>query len=127
MPPHLTAAFRASRYQAAGVELRIGRRSRAVDGLLAGMGVREAVLITAANPNGKRAPAARNARRIQHLHAALARRTVYQAESGSGPWLEPQYMVAGKLAWMRQLGRRYRQAALVHLRAGQAPRLLPLC
>jgi hypothetical protein len=126
VPPHLATAYRASRYQAAGVDLRIGRRCRALDGLLAGMGVREAVLITASNPNGRRAQAGWNARRMSQLHAALARRTAYPAESGSGLWLEQQFMAAGPQAWMKRLGRHYRQVAIVRLRAGQAPCLLPL-
>jgi len=123
----LLVAYRASRYQAAGVPLRIGRKSRALDGLLAGMGTREAVLITASNPRGRRAPAAWNARMMGRLQVALARRTAYPAESGSGIWLEQQFMVAGPEAWMKQLGRRYRQVALVRLRSGQAPALLLLC
>jgi hypothetical protein len=108
------------------VDLRIGRRSRALDGLLAGMGAREAVLITASNPNGRRAPAGFNRRMMAGLHEALARRTAYPAESGAGHWLEQQFMVAGAAAWMKRLGRRYRQLALVRLRPGQAPCLLPL-
>ena len=127
MPPHLAAAYRASRYSAAGVALRIGRRSRALDGLLAGMGMREAVLITASNPHGRRAQAGWNARMMGRLHAALCRRTAYPAESGSGLWREEQFMVAGQLGWMKRLGRRYRQVAIVRLRVGMAPRLLPLC
>ena len=119
-------AYRASRYRAAGVDLRIGRRSLALDGLLAGMGVREAVLITASNPNGRRCAAGWNARMMGRLHADLARRTAYPAESGSGIWLEQQFLVAGRDAWMKRLGRKYRQVALVRLRAGQAPHLLPL-
>jgi hypothetical protein len=126
MPPHLAAAYRRARYQAAGVPLRIGRRSRALDGLLAGMGAREAVLITACNPRGRRAPAGLNARRMARLHAALARRTAYPAESGDGLWTEAQFMAAGPEAWMKRLGRRFRQIALVRLRRGQAPCLLPL-
>ncbi len=127
MKPHLAVAYSTCRYQAAGIDLRIGRRSRALDGLLAGMGTREAVLITASNPNGRRAPAGLNARMMARLHAALARRTTYPAQSGAGLWLEPQFMVAGPQAWMKRLGRRYRQVALVRLHAGQAPCLLPLC
>ena len=123
---HLAVAYRASRYQAVGVQLRIGRKSRLLNGLLAGMGARAAVLITASNPRGRRAPAAWNARMMARLHAALARRTAYPAESGSGIWREQQFMVAGPEAWMKRLGRHYRQVALVRLRVGQAPRLLLL-
>lgn len=123
---HLTTAYRRARYQAAGVDLRIGRRSRALDGLLAGMGARQAVLITASNPHGLRKPAGWNQRMMARLHAALDRRTAYPAESGSGRWLEQQFMAAGPEAWMKRLGRHYRQVALVRLRQGQAPCLLPL-
>jgi hypothetical protein len=126
MPPHLATAYTRSRYQAAGIDVRINRRSRALDGLLAGMGARQAVLITASNPNGRRAPAGRNARLMQSLHAALGSRTALPAESGSGLWREQQFMAAGPEAWMKRLGRRYRQVALVRLRPGQAPRLLAL-
>jgi hypothetical protein len=127
MPPFLAAAYRRSRYQAAGIDLRIGRRSRALDGLLAGMGARQAVLITASNPNGRRAPPGRNTRMMARLHEALARRTAFPAESGSGLWVEQQFMAAGPEAWMKRLGRHYRQVAIVRLRPGQAPCLLPLC
>jgi hypothetical protein len=126
MPPHLAAAYRRAPYQAAGVPLRIGRRSRALDGLLAGMGARQAVLITACNPRGRRAPSGFNDRMMARLHTALARRTAYPAESGAGLWLEPQFMAAGPEAWMKRLGRHFRQMALVRLRPGQAPCLLPL-
>jgi hypothetical protein len=126
MPPHLATAYRRSRYQAAGVDLRIGRRSRALDGLLLGMGARQAVLITACNPHGRRALAGFNARMMARLHAALDQRTALPAESGSGLWLEAQFLAAGPEAWMKRLGRRFRQVALVRLRPGQAPCLLPL-
>jgi hypothetical protein len=126
MPPYLATAYRRSRYQAAGVDLRIGRRSRALDGLLAGMGARQAVLITAGNPHGRRAPAVWNARMMARLHAALARRTAYPGESGTGLWLEQHFMAAGPEAWMKRLGRHFRQVAIVRLRPGQAPCLLPL-
>jgi hypothetical protein len=124
--PHLATAYTRSRYQAAGLDLRIGRRSRALDGLLAGMGARQAVLITASNPNGRRAPAAWNTRMMAKLHAALGAHTALPAESGTGRWLEAQFLTAGPEAWMKRLGRRYRQVALVRLRPGQAPSLLPL-
>ena len=126
MPPHLARAYRSSRYQAAGVDLRIGRRSRALDGLLAGMGARQAVLITASNPNGRRTPTGINARWMARLHADLGGHTALPAESGTGLWREAQFMAAGPEAWMKRLGRRYRQVALVRLRPGQAPMLLAL-
>jgi hypothetical protein len=126
MPPHLAIAYRRSHYRAAGIKLRIGRRSRALDGVLAGMGAREAVLITASNPQGKRAPEGRNARLMVSLHAALRGCTALPAESGTGLWREAQFMAAGPEAWMKRLARRFRQVALVRLRRGQAPRLLAL-
>jgi len=45
-------------YRAAGLDLRIGRRSRGLDGVLHGMNTRQAVLITACNPRSRRRPKA---------------------------------------------------------------------
>ena len=106
--------------------MRIGRRSRGLDGLLHGMNARQAVLITACNPRSRRMPGGWNARMMAHLHAALSRRTAYPAESGSGFWREAQFLAACPEAWAAHLARRFRQNALIGLRPGRAPRLLIL-
>jgi len=124
--PDLAVAFARAPYRVAGLTLRIGRRDRALDRLLAGLGVREAMLITAANPHGRRVPAAWNARRQAALWAALGAQAIMPAESGAGRWREPQILAAGPAGRLIRTGRRFRQAALVRLRPGQAPALVPL-
>jgi hypothetical protein len=135
MSPHLLRAYRVSAYRAAGLDLRIGRRNVALDGLLAGMGARQAVLITACNPRSRRMPPGWNARMMARLHAKLSRRTAYPAESGPAAsqghvrawsWHESQFLAACPEAWAACVARLFRQNALVALRPGRAPRLLAL-
>jgi hypothetical protein len=126
MSPHLLRAYHVSAYRAAGLSLRIGRRSVELDGLLAGMGARQAVLITACNPHSRRMPPGWNARMMSRLHAVLSRRTAYPAESGAGVWQEAQFLAACPEAWAACVGRRFGQSALVALRPGRAPRLMAL-
>jgi hypothetical protein len=123
LAPGLARAYRATRYQVAGQRFTIGRRSRAIDGVLAGMHTREAVLLTADNPHSRRRPDAVNARMMRRLHAALRGHTAFQAESGEGHWREAQFLVACPAAWAAPLARRFGQNAIVLLRAGQAPAL----
>jgi hypothetical protein len=106
--------------------VRIGRRSRGLDGLLHGMNARQAVLITACNPGSRRMPAGWNDRMMARLHTALHRRTAYPAESGQGSWREAQFLAACPEAWASRLARRFGQNAVVGLRPGRAPRLLVL-
>ncbi len=126
MSLHLLRAYRVSAYRTAGLDLRIGRRSVELDGLLAGMGARQAVLITACNPHSRRMPPGWNERMMARLHATLSRRTAYPAESGTGAWIEAQFFAACPEAWAARIARRFRQSALVALRPGRAPRLLAL-
>ena len=120
---HLRLAYGAAEYRVAGCSLRIGRRSLTLDGLLAGMGVREAVLITACNPRSRLSCANRNARMMRRLRAMLRRRTVFPAESGAGRWTEAQFLAAAPEAWACVVARRFGQNAMVVLRPCQKPRL----
>lgn len=124
--PARAQAYRTAEYRAAGLSLRIGRHSAALDGLLAGMGVRQAVFITAANPRSRRMPPAWNDRMTAQLRHRLNRFTWYPAESGAGKWRETQFLAALPSAPAARLGRHFRQSALVALRRGQKPRLLVL-
>jgi Protein of unknown function (DUF3293) len=120
---HLRRAYSTTEYRVAGCSVRIGRRSATMDGLLAGMGAREAVLITACNPRSRRSSASRNAWMMGRLHGALRRHCVFPAESGAGRWTEAQFLAAAPEAWACVLARRFRQNALVVLRPRQKPRL----
>jgi hypothetical protein len=119
----LARAFRASRYEAGGVLLRVGQRD-GVAALLASLGAREAALLTAWNPRGRRHPAGTNARLQRALSARLRRVAVLPAESCLGRWREE--MLAAALPWPRALvlARAFRQAAILALRRGVPARLL---
>jgi len=119
----LHQAYSAAEYRVAGCALRIGRRSFALDGLLLGMGAREAVLITACNPRGRLSSENRNAAMMRRLQAALRRRTSFPAQSGAGRWTEAQFLAACPEAWACVVARRFGQNALVVLRPRQKPRL----
>lgn len=126
MPAHLHRAYRAAEYRVGAVRLRIGRRSAALDGLFGVWGRRVAVLLTAWNPRSRRRPEGINTRMMDRLGTWLRRVAVTPAESGEGRWRETQLCAACAPAWAARLARRFGQAAIVVLRAGQAPRLLPL-
>jgi len=119
----LARAFRASRYEAGGAVLQVGRRA-GVDALLARLGSREGALLTAWNARGRRRPAGINARLQRALAARLRRVAALAAESRLGRWREE--MLAAALPWPRALvlARGFRQAAILALRHGAPARLL---
>jgi len=108
------------------VLLCIGRRNPPLDAILARLGARRAVMLTACNPRSRRMPSGWNARMMRRLHEKLRRRPVLAAESGAGQWREAQCLVACAPAWGAQVARRFRQNAILCLWRGQPPRLLPL-
>jgi hypothetical protein len=126
MPNHLATPYRRSRYHVAGITLAIGRKSGALDGVLSGLGVRQAVLITAWNPASRRMPPGWNERMMAELRSRLGGAPWLPAQSGSGPWAEQQLLATGDRRRLRVLARRFRQAAMVGLQRGGALRLLPL-
>jgi len=126
LPAHLSHAYRKSRYSVAGLDLTVGRRSSALDGLLAGMGVRDAVLITAWNPRSRRMPPPWNHRMMAALRLRLGDRTALPATNEWHGWAEGQFLVPGDRRRLTVLARLFRQAALVGVRRGQDVRLLPL-
>jgi hypothetical protein len=126
LPAHLRHAYRKSRYSVAGLDLTVGRRSAALDGLLTGLGVRDAVLITAWNPRSRRMPPLWNDRMMAALRLRLGTRTALPAYNEWRGWAEDQLLVPGDRRQLTVLARLFRQAALVGLRRGQDVRLLPL-
>jgi hypothetical protein len=126
LPAHLSLAYRKSRYNVAGMDLAVGRRSIGLDGLLAGLGVRDAVLITAWNPRSRRMPSLWNERMMARLRLRLGTRTALPAYNEWHGWAEQQLLVPGDRRRLTVLARLFRQAALVGLRRGQDVRLLPL-
>jgi hypothetical protein len=126
LPAHLRHAYRKTRYNVAGVDLAVGRRSSALDGLLSGLGVRDAVLITAWNPRSRRMPLLWNERMMAALRLRLGETTALPAYNEWRGWAEAQLLVPGDRRRLAVLGRLFRQAALVGLRRGQGVRLMPL-
>ena len=126
LPTHLDTAYRRSRYRVAGLSLEVGRRSAALDGVLTGLGARDAVLITAWNPASRRMPGAWNARMMAALRHRLGTTPSLPASSAGTGWAEDQVLVVGDRRRLAVLARLFRQAAMVGLRRGADVELLPL-
>jgi hypothetical protein len=121
--PALLRAYRNTCYEAAGIQIRIGRYSAATDRLLLTHGARSAALITAYNPLSRLMPLAWNLRMQARLLRVLCRRRLLPARGFLGQWSEAHVLVFGDTRPVRRLARRYRQYAIVIVRLGQPPRL----
>ncbi len=126
LAPHLLHAYRRSRYTVAGFGLTVGRRSGALDGVLSGMGAREAVLITAWNPASHRMPRQWNARKMAALRHLLGSTPCLPASAAWRGWVEDQLLVIGDHRQLAVLARRFGQAAILSLKRGQDVRLVQL-
>jgi hypothetical protein len=120
----LLRAYRTTCYEVEGVEVRIGKRSRAMDGLLLSYGVREAVFITAYNPYSRVMPPGWNRRMQARLRGFARRRPVLSGIGSLRRWSEAHLIVFGEATPVRQLARRFRQYAIVVVRKGHPPRIL---
>ena len=129
--PALLRAYRRTAYAAGGAVARIGRRSPALDALLARHGGRAGAFVGAWNPYSRLMPPGwnrrmgealrRHARRLPHVSGEGT------AQEGTGrTWREEHLLVVADPRRVAVLGRRFRQAALVVARRGQEARLLPL-
>ena len=123
MSARLLAAYRRSRYEAAGAVARIGRRSAAVDALLARLGVREGGFVTAWNPFSRRLPDGWNRRMQARLEAAARRLPRAAGHGGHGRWREAHWLVGADPRRLLVLARRFRQAAIVTVARGRPARL----
>jgi hypothetical protein len=119
----LLRAYRNTCYEAAGVQIRIGVYSAAIDRLLLTHGARAGVLITAYNPLSRLMPLPWNLRMQARLLQALRRRRILPARGFLGQWSEAHLLVFGDARPVRRLARRYRQYAVVIVCLGQPPRL----
>jgi hypothetical protein len=126
LPAHLDSVYRRSRYSVAGFNLTVGRKSGALDGVLAGLGVREAVLISAWNPASRRMPPGWNARRMAALRHRLGSTPALPASGSGAGWAEDHLLVVGDRRRLSVLARLFGQVALVGLKRGQDVRLLSL-
>jgi hypothetical protein len=122
----LSRAYRLTRYEAAGIEVLIGRRSVAMDRLLAAHRCRSGVLVTAWNPFSRRMPDGWN-RRMQTRLAQVARR--WPQAPGEGRWRrwrEVHLLLFAASAPALRLARLFRQNAVVIVRIGHPARLVSI-
>ena len=120
----LPRAYRMTCYEVEGIEVRIGKRSTAMDGLLSSYGARDAVFLTAYNPYSRVMPAGWNQRMQLRLAEALRRRPVLAGRGSWRRWSEDHLLVFGDARPARRLARRYRQNAIVIVRHRQPARLM---
>jgi hypothetical protein len=113
-----------TRYTAAGIAIRIGRRNAEMDRLLLSHGQREAALVTAFNPFSRPMPPGWNRRMQASLTRAASRRIILPACGSWRRWSESHIAVVGSFRWTAVLARRYRQHAIVIVRLRQPPRLV---
>jgi hypothetical protein len=119
----MLTAYRKTRYEAGGVEVRIGRRSPAMDSLLAAYNAREAAFITAYNPFSRIMPSGWNRRMQARLLQALRRRRSLPANGCWRHWSEAHLVVFGDVRPVCRLSRLFRQNAIVIVRRGQQAQL----
>ena len=138
--PALAAAYRRAIYrvlphrdrygETEAIDLRIGRRSAALDRLLAKHGATTWVFLTATNPGSRRLTDAENRRRTRNLAATLARRRWPRLRGEgldpTGRWPpEPSYLVLdAPLDSVLNLAARLGQAAIVAGRLRSSARLV---
>ena len=118
--PALLRAYRRTAYAAGGAVARIGRRSPALDALLARHGGRAGAFVSAWNPYSRLMPPGWN-RRMGEALRRHARRLPHVPGEGTA---EGTALVTSDVVDV--VGRRFRQAAVVVVRRGQAARLRPL-
>jgi hypothetical protein len=122
--PALLKAYRETFYTVGDVEVRIGRRSQAMDRLLLVRGVRQATFITAYNPYSRKMPPGWNQRMQGRLAASVRRRPILSAQGTGRRWSEAHLLVLGDVRLARLKARQFRQNAIVIVRLGQPVRLL---
>lgn len=128
MNPALHRAYRRTDFEAAGAVARIGRRSAAVDALLARLGAREGAFVTAWNPYSRAMPWGWNDRMGDRLrqHVRRLRHAEGWGRAQGGGWAEQHLFVATDARRVAVLARRFRQNAIMAVRRGQPGRLVIL-
>lgn len=130
VPRALARGWRVTAYEAAGATARLGRRSRAVDAVLAAEGVREGAFLGAWNPLSRMRPYAWNQAMLTRLRG-LVRRAGLRCAEGVGHaarprWQEDHLLLFGDARRAAVLARRFRQHAILRVRLRAASRLIVL-
>lgn len=116
-------AYRRSGYEAAGAVAHIGRRSVAVDALLARLGAQRGGFVTAENPLSRLKPPGWNARAMRRFDAAIRRLPSAAGHGGWRRWREAHRLVAADPRRLLVLARRFRQRAIVVVTRGAKAQL----
>jgi hypothetical protein len=117
-------AYRRTLYRAGDVVARVGRRSGSADAWITRHGAHEAGFITAWNPMSRPMPPRWNQAAQARLRHDLRAAPQARGEGALGRWREEMLLVALRLAALRRLARRHRQAAVVWLRRGRPATLV---
>jgi hypothetical protein len=113
LTPPMRAAYARTDYEAGGIVTRIGRRSPALDALLARHGARRAGFVTAWNPFSRLMPRGWNDRMLARLREAARGLVLAEGEGRGRGWAERHLLVAGDPRRIAALARRFRQHAVV--------------
>jgi hypothetical protein len=124
LPAQLLNAYRQTSYLAGKVEVRIARRSSAMDELLTAHGARAGVFVTAWNPLSRRMPPGWNRRMQQRLKQRLQRYSTVPAEGAWRLWHEQHLLLFADPRIGLKLARTFRQAAIVVVKRGQSAALM---
>jgi hypothetical protein len=118
LPPTASVlrSYRSSRYSAGPVTVRIGRRPA---GLPRSWRDLDLALLSAANPGGRRRPDGWNERMMARLSETMRRIPHCRGEGRLGRWSEPLLLAAIGPRRAAVLARRFRQNAIVRVRAGR--------
>ncbi|WP_372623632.1 DUF3293 domain-containing protein [Falsiroseomonas sp.] len=119
----LRSAYARTGYEAAGIVVRVGKHSAAMDALLRANGVRSAGFVTAWNPFSRRMPEGWNRRMLARLREAADGRVIAEGWGRADGWAEQHLLVAGDAAGIVVLARRFRQNAVVMVAPGRPARL----
>lgn len=123
MTPALHRAYRATDYEAGGAVARLGRRSAAVDAVLARLGRAQGAFVTAWNPFSRAMPWGWNDRMGRRLHEATRRLPRAEGWGRAPGWGEQHLLLATDPRRAAVIARRFRQNAIVVVRRGQKARL----
>lgn len=127
LPVGLRAAYARTEYEAAGIVVRIGRRSAAMEALLRAHGVRSAGFVTAWNPFSRKMPRGWNDRMLARLREAARGRVLAEGWGRGEGWAERHLLLAGHPRWIARLARRFRQHAFVAASPSKPARLHMAC
>ncbi len=123
VPASLLRAYRDTLYLADDAAVFVGRRSAAMDRLLRRHGTRSGVFLTAWNPMSRPMPMGWNMRMQSRLAQHLRRIPCLPAVGVGRCWREAHVLVLANPLLVCRLARRFRQRAVLIVRAGQPAEL----